>query len=73
LVYYISNLILLYKYTEASKAIEHFGLKLHDPLCKANMIKLEGIINYINCKDKEAYKKFDEANRLFKELDNVYG
>ena len=37
------------------------------------MIKLEGIINYINCKDKEAYKKFDEANRLFKELDNVYG
>jgi len=52
LVYYISNLVLMHKYTDAMTTIEKFGINYPDQLCKANLIKLKGLILMENERNK---------------------
>jgi len=74
LVYYLSNLILLYKREEAQKIISDFGYIIEDKLCQANLLKLEGLIIMNQSTNvKEALVKFEKSCRMFKELGIYHG
>jgi len=73
-VYYISNLVLMWKYKDALKVIENFGDKLKCKIAKANILRLHGLIYmHDEKKPKEAYKKFVEARNSFSELGVTLG
>jgi hypothetical protein len=73
-VYYVSNLVLMWKFKDALKAIENFGMKIKCQLSKANLTKIHALLLMHNEKaPQEAFKKFVEARTMFVEMNLSHG
>lgn len=71
--YYVTNLILTFKFEDAQKALTHYK-KQEDKLVTANLIRLQGVIDSHYLKDyPQANQCFVKARQLFKDVYLVRG